>query len=429
MTGTTGLIGSSLAAASVVDAVSTANPACFVAPSLCVAGEAVGAAASGVAGSALSELAAGFTEGAESLIREVFSWWLHTPSVQVADSGVLKLQGVVLGIAALVGVVLVSVQGIRMAVTRRGAPLAELVSGALVGAAIVAGGVVVVDLALVAGDRLAEHIMVSAFGSTDAVVERMVTVLFSGGFGATALALVFAVVVILAGFLQTVLFFLRQAAIPLLALMFPLVAMGQLGPPATRRWLPSVGSAVLAIVVYKPLVALVLAAGFIEIGEGKSVVDVARGFTTLALSVIALPAMLRLFTPIVGRVGASGGPSGGLLGASAAGLALVSARRGTPGDVSASEHASFMASQQGSASGGGTPPTGASSGPAESAPWQAPAESAASQARSNPAASTASSAAGVAHPAAAAAQVVVVAAGQARDAVARQVSPDEGTQP
>jgi hypothetical protein len=295
---TTSLHGAALIGA-VVPALDPPNPACVLVPLACGAGRAAGAVATGVAGSALEELAAGFTEGAESLLRGVFGWWLGTPSVSVEDSGVLALQGVLLGVAAAVGVALVCVQGIRLVLTRRGAPLAELVQGAIVAAFVVAAGVAVLDLALVAADDLADTILAAAFGGTDDVVERMAQVLFAGGIGSAALALVFAVIVIVVGLAQAVLLFLRQAAIPLLALLFPLVAAGQLGPASTRRWLPAVVGAALAIVVYKPLVALVLAAGFLEIGEGNTVVDVIRGFTTLALSVIALPALLRVFTPVV----------------------------------------------------------------------------------------------------------------------------------
>jgi hypothetical protein len=76
--------------------------------------------------------------------------------------------------------------------------------------------------------------------------------------------------------------------------MFPIVAVGQLGPASTRKWLPMVAAAVAAIVLHKPLVALILAAGFTQLSSGESLVDVVRGFVTLALSVIALPAMLRI---------------------------------------------------------------------------------------------------------------------------------------
>jgi hypothetical protein len=148
-----------------------------------------------------------------------------------------------------------------------------------------------------------------------------------------------------------------------------------------------------------------------------------------------------VFTPVVGRVAASSGPPGLLLGAGAAGMAAMSARSGrVPGHVTATEQAGFMASRP------RDEPDGSSG-----SPWQVPtatAASAAHQARATgtsaaaaggaagSAASGAASggsaasgapggAAGAAYPAGAAAQVVVRVAGQARDAAGRAVAGDD----
>jgi type IV secretion system protein TrbL len=352
-----------------------ADVKCLITPALCVAGELVGDAAGAAVLSAVDGAARAFGEAAAWVIREVFGWWLRTPSVSIESSGVLQLQGIMLGLAALVGVALVTIQGIRMMVTRKGTPLAELIQGWFIAALITTVGVAVVDAALIAGDELAEWILTRGFASTDELVDRMVSVLFGPSVTTSAgLLFVFALVVMLVGLVQAILLFLRQAAIPLLALMFPIVAVGQLGPAGTRKWLPMVAAAVVAIVLYKPLVALILAAGFTQLSSGDSLVDVVRGFVTLALSVIALPAMLRIFSPIAGNVAASVGAGSGLLAAGAGVAAVMSLRgSGTPGDTSAVQHAAFMSAGQGSPgsgrSGGGnggspTSPSPASGGTA-----------------------------------------------------------------
>jgi hypothetical protein len=327
-----------------------ADVKCLITPALCVAGELVGDAAGAAVSSAVDGAARAFGEAAAWVIREVFGWWLRTPSVSIESSGVLQLQGIMLGLAALVGVALVTIQGIRMMVTRKGTPLAELIQGWFIAALITTVGVAVVDAALIAGDELAEWILTRGFASTDELVDRMVSVLFGPSVTTSAgLLFVFALVVMLVGLVQAILLFLRQAAIPLLALMFPIVAVGQLGPAGTRKWLPMVAAAVVAIVLYKPLVALILAAGFTQLSSGDSLVDVVRGFVTLALSVIALPAMLRIFSPIAGNVAASVGAGSGLLAAGAGVAAVMSLRgSGTPGDTSAVQHAAFMSAGQGS---------------------------------------------------------------------------------
>jgi hypothetical protein len=340
------------------------NVKCLITPALCVAGELIGDAAGAVASSAVDGAARAFGEAAAWVIQEVFGWWLRTPSVSIESSGVLQLQGVMLGLAALVGVALVTIQGIRMIVTRKGTPLAELIQGWFTAALITAAGVAVVDAALIAADELAEWILAQGFASTDELVARMVAVLFGPSVTASAgLLFIFALVVMLVGLVQAILLFLRQAAIPLLALMLPIVAAGQLGPAATRKWLPMVAAAVIAIVLYKPLVALILAAGFTQLSSGDSLVDVVRGFVTLALSVMALPAMLRIFSPIAGNVAASVGTGSGLLAAGAGAAAVMSLRGSTPGDTSAVQQAAFMSTGEGrqgpgpSKGGGGGSPT------------------------------------------------------------------------
>jgi len=408
---------------------------CLITPALCVAGELAGDAVGAVASSAIDGAANAFGEAAAWVIQEVFGWWLRTPSVSIESSGVLQLQGIMLGLAAFVGVALVTVQGIRMIVTRKGAPLAELIQGWFVAAVITTAGVAVVDAALVAGDELAEWILTRGFASTDELVDRMVAVLFGPSVTASAgLLFIFALVVILVGFIQAILLFLRQAAIPLLALMFPIVAVGQLGPASTRKWLPMVAAAVVAIVLYKPLVALILAAGFTQLSSGESLVDVVRGFVTLALSVIALPAMLRIFSPIAGNVAASVGTGGGLLAAGAGVAAVMSVRgSGTAGDTSAVQQAAFMAAGRGgsgpgpsSGGGGGSPappaPAGGGTTAAQAASANAPA---AASGGATSAASTATAATGVGGPVAVAIKSSEVGQAAAR-AAGEQVSGDQG---
>ena len=415
---------SPLAEAQVVDV------KCLITPALCVAGELIGDAAGAVASSAVDGAAHAFGEAAAWVIQEVFGWWLRTPSVSIESSGVLQLQGIMLGLAALVGVALVTVQGIRMIVTRKGAPLAELIQGWFVAALITTAGDAVVDAALIAGDELAEWILTRGFASTDELVDRMVAVLFGPSVTASAgLLFIFALVVILVGFVQAILLFLRQAAIPLLALMFPIVAVGQLGPASTRKWLPMVAAAVAAIVLYKPLVALILAAGFTQLSSGESLVDVVRGFVTLALSVIALPAMLRIFSPIAGNVAASVGTGGGLLAAGAGVAAVMSVRgSGTPGDTSAVQQAAFMSAGRG---GSGPGPSASPTSPAPTSGGTTAAQAASANSAAagsggtTSAAATATAATGVGVPVAVALKSAEVGQAAARTA-GEQVSGDQG---
>jgi hypothetical protein len=173
----------------------------------------------------------------------------------------------------------------------------------------------------------------------------------------SALLFALALVVLVVSLFQAVSLFLRQSAVPLLGLMLPVAAAGQLGPAGTRAWLPLVVNTVVAIVLYKPLVALLLAAGFAEIDTGSSVLDAVRGMVCLVLSAFALKWMLKVFAPYSTRIAAGGGHSGALLAASG-GLAGATAMRGmTAGTSSAPEAAAWM-NNHGPANGHDPDPSG-----------------------------------------------------------------------
>jgi hypothetical protein len=195
-----------------------------------------------------------------------------------------------------------------------------------------------------------------------------------------------------------------------------------------------VAAAVAAIVLYKPLVALILAAGFTQLSSGESLVDVVRGFVTLALSVIALPAMLRIFSPIAGNVAASVGAGGGLLAAGAGVAAVMSVRgSGTPGDTSAVQQAAFMSAGRGgsgsgpSAGGGGGSPTSPAptSGGTTAAQAASANDAATGSAGTTSAAATAAAATAVGVPVAVAVKSAEVGQAAAR-AAGEQVGGDQG---
>jgi type IV secretion system protein TrbL len=67
----------------------------------------------------------------------------------------------------------------------------------------------------------------------------------------------------------------------------------------------------LAFVLYKPVAATVYAAAFVTIGNGKSATDQVSGLALMIMSMLALPALLRLMMPISARISSGGGASNG----------------------------------------------------------------------------------------------------------------------
>ncbi|MGK5631299.1 hypothetical protein [Streptomyces sp. URMC 123] len=328
-------------------------------------------------------------------LRETLTWWLTMKSVQIKDSGVttvkapecqkpekatdgeqeqdprckgsagasfnsVSLQAIMFGIGVMIATLLTIIQGIRTAIRRKGTPLLEAVQGLMVAVLVSAIGITVIDALLVASDTLTEAILDVSFGGRQHAPDVIVKVLLPALENPMGM-IVIAAIVLLVGLCQVVLLFLRQAAVPIQGLLLPIAAAGQVGGSSTRQWLPRLATAIMTVIVYKPMAAVILSVGFLEMSNAPTMVDWTRGVVTLVLSVFALKALISIFSPL--GVAMTGGGSGG------AGLSRLldaagdlMARRGNGGGdggpsapTSATQHAEYM-DRQNSGNGPDTPP-------------------------------------------------------------------------
>ena len=295
----------------------------------------------------LSGIARDTAQAASTVLEDTFGWFLREESLPLEGRGVLAMQATMLGLAAIVLTLLVIVQGIRMMTTRQGAPFAELVRGLVVASLVIVTGIALIDSALVAGDRISDAVISLAFADSDALVQRMVEVTLGPGATGQApvLLLVFSLLVLTAALLQAVLLLLRQCAIPVLGAVLPIAAVGQAGPPATQRWLPKLLNLVVALVLYKPVVALILCLGFVQFSAGTTLVDAIRGTVMIALSVAAFPVLLKLFAPVSYALAQRGGHGLAALGPMGLGSTFAARGAGTPGDTTAIQHAAYMSTR------------------------------------------------------------------------------------
>ncbi|MFE9484494.1 hypothetical protein ACFYNM_38680 [Streptomyces spororaveus] len=342
--------------------------------------KAVSVASQKVSESVLGDASKSMAEFVGEFMRTGFGFWLMTPSVQVKDSGVLgdtassdpmkklSLHGLMMGIGAGIATLLVMIQGIKTIIQRKGAPLAHMLQGLMVNMLVSAAGIAIIDALLIASDQLTKQILYVGFGGAD-VPDRMAVMLLpalANPIGLFAIAFI----VLIVGGVQIVMLFLRQAAIPIQALILPIAGAGQLGGESSRQWLPRTFTAIMVIVIYKPVAALIISVGFTEMANGNGIIDFIRGCVTLALSVIALKSLFALFAPIGASVAGATSAGGGFGGAlSIAGSALGGQMGGAGGDggggggggapTSASQHASDM-DRSGPAGGGGGDSEGSS---------------------------------------------------------------------
>ncbi|WP_256356476.1 hypothetical protein [Streptomyces sp. PKU-EA00015] len=333
--------------------------------------DAASAPAKALANSVIGDAAKSMAEFTGEFMRISFGWWLMTDSVQVKDSGVLgdpkdptkslSLHALMVGIGAGIATILVMFQGIKMIIQRKGAPLAQIIQGLMINVLVSAAGVGIIDALLIASDQLTKSILYVGFGGDD-VPDRMAVMLLPA-IGNPMGLLAVAFVSLIVGGIQVVMLFLRQAAIPIQALLLPIAGAGQVGGDSSRQWLPRLFTAIMVIITYKPMAALIISVGFTEMANGNGIIDFVRGVVTLALSIIALKSLLALFSPLgmsMGNAVAAGGGLGGAL--SMVGGAMAAQMGGAGGDggsggsggggsTSAAQHAADM-DRSGPAAGG-----------------------------------------------------------------------------
>ncbi|HEY1619273.1 MAG TPA: hypothetical protein VGG25_16755 [Streptosporangiaceae bacterium] len=313
-------------------------------------------------GDILGALARAFTSGIRWTVQNTAAWWIQVPSPGLSgDPAVARIQQWLLPVTGAVAVGGVIAAGLRMAITRKGSPLLDVTGGLLTLAAVTALGAAVATLLLRAGDAWSSWVLRVSTGGH--FTQRLTEVLDLGGKAAPAVVIIFGSIAIIFALVQAVLMLFRQAALVLLAGVLPLAAAGAVAP-VTRTWVRKVTAWMLALICYKPAAAAVYATAFTMIGSGHGPRTALMGFVMLALSVLALPALMRFFTWTTGAI-AGGGGGGQFLGGAAMGAVALGAMRSAPGGAAsaAQDQAAYLSSRLGppasgpggTGSGGGGP--------------------------------------------------------------------------
>ncbi|MGH3379462.1 MAG: hypothetical protein ACRDP6_32485 [Actinoallomurus sp.] len=338
----------------------------------------------------LGSIADGVVNAVKPLIQGIVNWGLYQPSIRLQGdcrkgangkvvacsgctvkqakpdknghvacqdvTGALRMQGVCAGVGLIIAMFMMMFQGLRTVVQRKGSPIMEGLGGLFVAALVSAVGISLLDGLLIASDDLTTTFLNT--GMDDKAVAGVGTALAAMASSNPMAAIMLGALVYLVALIQMVLLWLRQAAIPLLAVMLPIAAAGQAGGPQARQWLPKTITGLFVVVVYKPSEGLIFGVGFSEVGYGTTDGAVIRGLVTITLGIIAMPVLMRVLAPLIGT--SMGGGGGGLLSALNLGLAAKGAMSGGGGGggggSSPSEQEQFMQAHGPDQSEGDTPP-------------------------------------------------------------------------
>lgn len=286
----------------------------------------VGGAVSGAANAAAQAFVDGFADGFATLVKTMTTFWVEVPTPQLGGPGsaVAQLQGQVYWVQGFILVLSLLYVAGKMALTHSGKPAGEAARGLGTMVVVVGAGVTVIDVLAAAGDAFSVWVIEQSVGGD--MTTRLGAVA-GGSAEMTALGIGIEFIVALLGIVSCIvqIFFLlaRVGILTLLAGTLPLSAAA-LSTPAGKAWFQRILAWIIAFLLYKPAAALVYASAFALTGNGDDVVSVLSGLMLIVLAVFALPALMRLVTPMVAA--ASGG-GGGALGGAVAGAALATGAR------------------------------------------------------------------------------------------------------
>jgi len=289
-----------------------------------------GDAASSAAGSVFDAAAAQIADGFAKAVQLVVTFWtgVDVPGLSTSDGPVAALRANTAWLTAFIAVLSVLVCAGRLALTRSSRPAAEAFKGLLILVVTSGCGVAAVNALVIVGDSYSRWVLDrSAGGQLGQRLAALSTLGGVPGLGA-GLILIVALLGILASVAQLGLMLVRVGVVTIFAGILPLAAAGT-GTQTGMEYFKRIVAWLLAFVLYKPAAATVYASAFLMIGNGKDATSVLSGLFLLILSIVALPAMLRLVTPMVGAAVAAGAGAGG--GLAAAGMVLATGARMSSG--------------------------------------------------------------------------------------------------
>jgi len=199
--------------------------------------------------------------------------------------------------------------------------------------------------------------------------DRLLALAGSMGSLGIGLELIVAVLGTLAALAQLVLMVVRVGMLVLLTGILPTVAAAT-GTRTGQQSFQKLTAWLLAAVLYKPVAAVIYATAFVLLGDGTGPQQILAGLAVASLSIIALPALMRLMVPAVAAATSQGGGGAALLAAGAAAplgakMLASSGRTGAAGAGSAAKSAGAGAG--GAAGAAGASGAAAAAGPAGAA--------------------------------------------------------------
>ncbi|MET8855550.1 hypothetical protein [Streptomyces sp. NPDC004579] len=296
------------------------------------------------------------------IIKKVITVALLGPSLDLEATGLFGRHATLAGMLTWLGLVIATLGAIwqigKMAVTGQSKHIGRALLGWMESTILSAVGVGLIAILVTAGDALTTGLVNATFDSGGDAYKLILATLVPAAVANPITMLCVVAVLLLIGFIQLIMVFLRQSAIPILCLLLPVAGGGRVGGDTTRQWAPRLITSICVVIAYKPILAIIICTGFSEFGHAQTLAEWLRGCATLVLAILAPGPLTRLFAPFGEAVGsgmASGGIAGGFAGAAGFFMGKDSGGSSGGGDAPASavQHAQYVEQSMGSQSGRG----------------------------------------------------------------------------
>ncbi|MEV0109229.1 hypothetical protein AB0H42_23205 [Nocardia sp. NPDC050799] len=330
-----------------------------------------------VATSAMEKLAGEFVEGFAQIARVVLTWWTVFPSPELTTAGggpgpvLADIRGYTTELQVLLLTAGILFAAARLGLAKRGGVAGEAqetfvmlvraVFASMLFAAVITAGTR-------AGDEFSNWVIfTSTRGDFDGAMKRLTEIqMTTGGAGLGTISigvmLILAVFGIISMLVQLVMLVTRQVLLIVTVAVIPLAAAASGTGPGSQSY-KKLLSWSLAFVLWKPVGALVYAIAFTAAGRSEDPHLILLGLLLMILSVIVLPALIRLVAPAVSVLGGGGGAAAAFAGG-AVGIATASTgsrsngRKVTEGESSPGSTQSGGSAPSPSGGGGGGRPMG-----------------------------------------------------------------------
>lgn len=294
-------------------------------------GDALGNAAGGLASAGFDAVVKEFAGGVGTIVQTLAAFWTNVPTEKLSTAQgtpVGMLTAMLDWVMLAVGMLSLLLVAGHMALTHRGDVLADAGTGIARFVLVTSCQVPAAALLAGAGDEFSKWIInTAADGNFDKRAGEVFGTALAGGPLGSAVVFIGCLLAITASIAQVIAMVARNGVLIITAAASPIAAAAAIHKGNEEMW-RKLWMWQLAFVLYKPVAATVYAAAFVTIGNGRSATDQLSGLALMIMSVLALPALLRLMMPVSARMSAGGGGAlGGAAIAASGATSVVASRR------------------------------------------------------------------------------------------------------